>query len=126
MGLHDRSKGALDKASQKASELGGKAKERVKEVVLRSLESIPDGDLAELVAAVGAKQTRINRLLDDFEGFLTNIKYAKLAGCSSDTALRDIGNLLERGILVRNPGGGRSTSYRMAEPDGSSEGSSRG
>ena len=68
----------------------------------------------------------INRLLDDFEGFLTNIKYAKLAGCSSDTALRDIGNLLERGILVRNPGGGRSTSYRMAEPDGSSEGSSRG
>ena len=65
MGLHDRSKGALDKASQKASELGGKAKERVKEVVLRSLESIPDGDLAELVAAVGAKQTRINRLLDE-------------------------------------------------------------
>jgi len=59
----------------------------------------------------------VNRMLDDFKGHLTTSKYAKLAKCSSDTALRDIQELLERGILAKNPGGGRSTSYRLAEPD---------
>ncbi|MEI8373109.1 MAG: hypothetical protein WCJ35_09795, partial [Planctomycetota bacterium] len=59
----------------------------------------------------------INRLLNDFKGYLTTSKYAKLAKCSSDTALRDIRELLSRGILVQNPSGGRSTSYRLAEPD---------
>jgi len=57
----------------------------------------------------------INRMLDDFKGYLTTSKYAKLAKCSNDTALRDIHELLERGIIVKNPGGGRSTSYRLAE-----------
>jgi len=38
--------------------------------------------------------------------------------CSSDTALRDIRDLIDRGVLLRNPGGGRSVSYRIAEPDG--------
>jgi len=59
----------------------------------------------------------INRMLDDFEGHLSTSNYAKLARCSSDTALRDIRDLLKRGILVPNPGGGRSTSYRLADPD---------
>jgi len=59
----------------------------------------------------------INRMLDDFQGHLTTSKYAKLAKCSSDTALRDIRELLERGIIVKNPAGGRSTSYRLADPD---------
>ncbi len=59
----------------------------------------------------------INRMLGGFEGFLTTSKYAKLAKCSQDTALRDIRELLERGIIVQNPGRGRSTSYRLAEPD---------
>jgi len=58
----------------------------------------------------------INRLLNGFEGFLTTSKYAKLSKCSSDTALRDIQELLGRGILQQNPSGGRSTSYRLAEP----------
>lgn len=56
----------------------------------------------------------VNRLLDGFEGKLTTSKWAKLATCSHDTALRDILALVERGILVRNPGGGRSTSYDLA------------
>jgi Fic family protein len=56
-------------------------------------------------------------MLDDFKGHLTTSKYAKLAKCSGDTALRDIRELLERGILVKNPGGGRSTSYHLADPD---------
>ncbi len=59
----------------------------------------------------------INRMLDNFKGNLTTSKYAKLAKCSNDTALRDIRELQERGIIVKNPGGGRSTSYRLADPD---------
>ena len=56
----------------------------------------------------------VNRLLDGFEGRLTTSKYAKLAMCSQDTALRDIVMLVERGIVVRNSEGGRSTSYSLA------------
>ncbi len=56
----------------------------------------------------------INRMLeDDYEGFMNTSKYAKLAKCSNDTALRDIQELKERGIFIQNPGGGRSTSYRL-------------
>jgi Fic family protein len=57
----------------------------------------------------------LNRLLDGFEGKLTTSKYAKLTKSSQDTALRDILPLVERGILVRGPGGGRSTSYALAD-----------
>jgi Fic family protein len=57
----------------------------------------------------------VNRLLDGFEGQLTTSKYSKLTGCSHDTALRDILSLVERGILVRGEGGGRSTSYALRE-----------
>ena len=56
----------------------------------------------------------LNRLLDGFEGKLTTSKYAKLTKSSQDTALRDILPLVERGILVRGPEGGRSTSYQLA------------
>ena len=59
----------------------------------------------------------INRLLNGFEGKLTNAKYAKLAKCSSDTALRDIDDLVKRGMLVRDAAGGRSTSYSLAETE---------
>lgn len=64
----------------------------------------------------GRQRKLINRMLDDFQGHLTTSKYARLAKCSNDTALRDIRELLERGIIVKNPGGGRSTSYRLADP----------
>ena len=56
----------------------------------------------------------INRLLDGFEGKLTSSKWAALTKCSHDTALRDITDLVKRGILVRDAGGGRSTSYSLA------------
>lgn len=60
----------------------------------------------------------VNRMLeDDFEGFMNTSKYAKLTQCSNDTALRDIQALKERGILIQNPGGGRSTSYRLPDRD---------
>ena len=62
----------------------------------------------------GRQRVVLNRLLDGFAGKLTTSKYAKLAKCSQDTALRDILPLVERGVLVRNPEGGRSTSYALA------------
>ena len=67
---------------------------------------------------VNARQCLIiNRMLEaDFKGYLNTSKYAKLAKCSTDTALRDIRELKDRGILIQNSGGGRSTSYRLPEP----------
>ena len=57
----------------------------------------------------------IGRLLDAFEGKLTTSKWAAMTKSSQDTALRDIQELVERGVLVRNQGGGRSTSYALGE-----------
>ena len=58
------------------------------------------------------RQVRLlNRLLDGFEGKLTSSKWAAIAKCSPDTALRDINDLLTRGVLRRSEAGGRSTSY---------------
>ena len=57
----------------------------------------------------------LHRMMGDFAGFLTTSKYAKLAACSTDTALRDIHALVERGLLAENPAGGRSTSYRLVD-----------
>lgn len=75
----------------------------------RFWESISDVSLHE------RRRLVLNRLLDGFEGKLTTMKYAKLPKCSHDTALHDILPLVERGILVRNPGGGRSTSQALAK-----------
>lgn len=55
----------------------------------------------------------INKLLDGFDGKLTSSKWAKIAKCSSDTAVRDINNLVEKSILVKEDAGGRSTSYLL-------------
>lgn len=55
----------------------------------------------------------INRMLENFKGHMTTSKYAKLAKCSPDTALRDVRELTTRNILIQNSGGGRSTSYRL-------------
>lgn len=64
--------------------------------------------------ALNERQCRVlNRVLDGFEGKLTTSKWAKLAKCSQDTALRDIMALVAHGLLARNPAGGRNTSYRL-------------
>ncbi len=55
----------------------------------------------------------INRLLDGFVGKLTSSKWAKIAKCSQDTAYRDIMDLVNKNILVKNPKGGRSTNYSL-------------
>src|SRR4030042_72932 len=55
----------------------------------------------------------INKLLDNFTGQLTTSKWAKIAKCSQDTALRDIQALVNKKILQKNPSGGRSTTYTL-------------
>jgi Fic family protein len=55
----------------------------------------------------------VNRLLDGFDGKLTSSKWAAIAKCSPDTALRDITDLLARGVLRKSDAGGRSTSYEL-------------
>jgi len=58
----------------------------------------------------------LNLLLEDFEGKLTSSKWAAIAECSPDTALRDINDLVARGVLRKSKAGGRSTSYELDEP----------
>ncbi len=61
------------------------------------------------------QQMMVNRLLDGFDGKLTSSKWAKIAKTSPDTALRDIEALIAAGILKRDAGGGRSTSYSLVD-----------
>jgi Fic family protein len=60
------------------------------------------------------QRVMINRLLDGFQGKLTTSNWATIAKCSPDTALRDILQLVERGVLIKDAAGGRSTSYSLA------------
>jgi Fic family protein len=55
----------------------------------------------------------LNLLMDDFEGVLNTTKWAKIGKCSQDTALRDIQDLIEKGILRKTESGGRSTNYEL-------------
>ena len=66
--------------------------------------------------ALNERQVKVlNRALDGLEGKLTSSKWASLAKCSPDTALRDITQLLDLGVLTKAPGGGRSTAYELAD-----------
>ncbi len=65
-------------------------------------------------ASLNERQVKVlNRLLDGFEGKLTSSKWAALAKCSPDTALRDLTELVALGVLQRSQSGGRSTSYEL-------------
>ncbi|WP_138512916.1 Fic family protein [Rhodoferax bucti] len=65
---------------------------------------------------MNARQTLVlNKVLDGMEGKLTNAKWAAIGKCSADTALRDINDMLARGVLARLEGGGRSTAYILAK-----------
>lgn len=57
----------------------------------------------------------INMLHDGFFGNLNTSKWAKITKCSTDTALNDINDLVKKGILQKNEGGGRSTSYSLVQ-----------
>lgn len=57
----------------------------------------------------------INKLLDGFDGKLNSTKWAKIAKCSHDTALRDINDLIAQNVLIKEAGGSKNTSYILAE-----------
>ncbi len=69
---------------------------------------------AEGVAINNRQLLVLNRLVDGFAGKLTTSKYAQIRRVFTRHGLRDILPLVERGILLRNPEGGRSTSYQLA------------
>lgn len=73
-----------------------------KEFFWENLRNVPLND---------RQRTLLNLLLEGFKGKLTSSKWAKIAKCSQDSAYRDINDLIQRGILIKNPEGGRSTSY---------------
>jgi Fic family protein len=59
------------------------------------------------------QRTMLNKLLAGFDGKLTSSNWARITKSSQDSAGRDINDLVQRGILVKEPGGGRSTSYML-------------
>lgn len=97
--------GCLDRAFDGTEEVLGHVLRKA-----RFWEAVAGETFSERQSAV------INRLLDGFEGKLTSSKWAKLTKVSSDTALRDITDLVDRGLLEKEDAGGRSTSYRLVEP----------
>ena len=68
--------------------------------------------------ALNERQLKLlNRMLDGFEGKLTSSKWAAIAKCSPDTALRDITQLLALGVLQKSNGAGRSAGYLLVDGD---------
>jgi Fic family protein len=72
--------------------------------------------MADLPPLSTRQQKVVGKLLEGFKGNITTDKWKSICGCSPDTAQRDINDMVERGLLVRNPGGGRSTSYSFNWP----------
>ncbi len=77
----------------------------------RFWDSIPDGTVNERQRLV------LGKVLDGLEGNLTTRRWATMAKCSHDTALRDIHDLIGKGVLTESEAGGRSTSYRLRPGD---------
>jgi len=67
------------------------------------------------VAVNERQRLMLNKLFDGFTGKLNSSKWAKIAKCSADSALRDINDLMQKGMLQKEQGGGRSTSYVLTE-----------
>ena len=88
-----------------------------------SAQHTPDGVLVKArfwrhwaATPLNERQLKLlNRLLDGFDGKLNTSKWAAIAKCSPDTALRDISELLALGVLRKSAAGGRSTSYELNE-----------
>lgn len=71
-------------------------------------------DKHRLISMNERQMMMVNMLWDGFDGKLTSSKWGKITKCSPDTALRDIQDLINKGILRRTDGGGRNTNYELA------------
>lgn len=92
-----------------------KAITRASESIGRTLEKAAYWDRFREVPVNERQRKVINRLWDGFEGKLTTSKWAKICGCSQDTALRDINDLMAKGMLRDSGEGGRSANYLLPE-----------
>lgn len=92
-----------------------KAITRASAIVERTLEKAVYWDKFSDVDINERQRKVINRLWDGFEGKLTSSKWAKMCRCSQDTALRDINDLISKGMLCNSGEGGRSANYLLAE-----------
>jgi Fic family protein len=83
------------------------------ETLARVLQKARFWDAHARVVLNDRQRMMLNKLLDGFDGKLTSSKWAKICKCSSDTAVRDINDLIEKNILEKETAGGRSTSYHL-------------
>ena len=61
------------------------------------------------------QQLMVNKILDGYQGYISSSNWAKITGASTDTAVRDINDLVTKGVLIKGAEGGRSTRYLMSE-----------
>lgn len=83
------------------------------EEIRKAIEKTRFRDSIRLIPLNEREVKLINRLFDVFEGKLTTEKWAKIAKCSHSTALRDIKNLISKGILIEDGGNSRNTGYKL-------------
>jgi Fic family protein len=92
-----------------------RALENTEETLQRVLKKADFWDKHKETILNSRQRLILNKLFDGFDGKLKSSKWAKIAKCSADTALRDIKDLIEKGILKQEEPGGRSTNYELTE-----------
>jgi Fic family protein len=92
-----------------------RALENTEELLKRILKKADFWDKNKETILNSRQRLILNKLFDGFEGKLKSSKWAKITNCSADTALRDIKDLIEKGILKQEESGGRSTNYELTE-----------
>ena len=92
-----------------------RALESTEETTKKVLHKAEFWDMHKETVLSGRQRLMLNKLLDGFDGKLKSSKWAKINKCSPDTALRDIKDLIEKGILKQKESGGRSTNYELAD-----------
>lgn len=92
-----------------------RALENTEETLKRVLIKADFWDMHKETILNSRQRLILNKLFDGFDGKLKSSKWAKITKCSADTALRDIKDLIEKGILKQEESGGRSTNYELTE-----------
>ncbi len=94
----------------------GRAIEAADEAVTSIVEKVKFWDgIADI--PINERQRKVlRRLVNGFEGYMTSTKWSRMTRTSQDTALRDITDLISKGVLIRGPAGGRSTNYQLSKP----------
>lgn len=86
---------------------------RATETIARTLQKAAYWDKFRNVNVNERQRKVVNRLWDGLEGKLTSSKWAEICHCSQDTALRDINDLINKGMLRNSGEGGRSANYLL-------------